>query len=244
MSLIRLYIPDIIKKDQPITLPAEQSHYVTNVMRLKTDDQLYVFNEASGQWQARITLAHKKHCQILPTTLVRATRSAKSPDLWLCFAPVKQTPLTNIIQKSTELGVSRLCPIKTQHTSNFHLNIERINKIAIESAEQSERLSIPSISTLTSIDNLLINWDSTRILFFADESLNGRNIEDCLADFRPPLSAAFLIGPEGGFSEDERKLLRAQSFVRPVTLGPRILRADTACIAALACYMSKLGDWK
>ena len=166
---------------------------------------------------------------------------AEVPDVWLAFAPVKKTPADYLVQKATELGVSMLLPVFTRRTIVARVNLERMAANAAEAAEQSERLTVPEIREAMGLDKLLASWPKTRRLYFCDEGGDAKPLADVAKGASGP--AAILTGPEGGFDPAERELLRAQSFVVPVTLGPRILRADTAALAALSIWQSVAGDW-
>jgi 16S rRNA (uracil1498-N3)-methyltransferase len=238
---IRLFTTAHLQQSTIIDLQKEQAHYLVNVMRKKQGDSLLIFNGVDGEWLANITASGKKHCQV---TLHEKTRQQKpQPDVWLCFAPVKNSPITNIVQKATELGASMLQPVITQHTIVNKINGERLGAIAIESAEQSERITVPAIMGLITLDKLLASWDGTRKLILCDESGQCPPMPQVLAKLNKGDKYAILIGPEGGFSMQEFALLKKQPYVISVGMGPRILRADTAAIVALASVFSILGDW-
>jgi 16S rRNA (uracil1498-N3)-methyltransferase len=162
------------------------------------------------------------------------------PDIWLAFAPVKKTPADYLVQKATELGVARLLPVMTRRTIVTRVNEERMTANAVEAAEQSERLTVPEVALVTTLEKLLAGWPKQRRLYFCDEGGDAKPLAQAAA----PDPAAILTGPEGGFDPAERELLRSQTFVTAVTLGPRILRADTAALAALAVWQSVAGDWR
>lgn len=222
-------------------LSKEQAHYLVNVMRKRDGDEIMLFNGKDGEWLAYINSSSKKHCILVVKEKARGQTT--QPDIWLCFAPVKNAPITNIIRQATELGVSCLQPVITQHTVITRVNTEKFAANAIEAAEQSERLSIPEILEPKNLDKLLSGWDLGRKLILCDETGGGMPMAQALSKLEKGQKYAVLIGPEGGFSESEFALLRNQPYIVPVGMGPRILRADTAAIVALAGVFSILGDW-
>jgi len=240
MSMIRLYLPIQLSSDRIVELPKEQAHYLANVMRKKTGDEIAVFNGKDGQWQAHIADISKRNCSL---TIAGQTKKQKpEPDLWLCFAPVKNAPLAFIAQKATELGIAKLIPVITGHTITSKVNTDRLRANVIEASEQCERLTIPQVEEPIKLEHLLSKWDSSRKLILCDESGGGKPYKTALADEKEQ-KHAILIGPEGGFAQSEFENLRKQPYIIPVGMGPRILRADTAALAAITCYMSLLGDW-
>ncbi len=241
MPRIRLFVNQEIATRQSIELDAAQSHYLIRVMRQQQGDVITIFNSTDGQWQASISHADKKHCVL---HVDQCTRTVSiEPDVWLCFAPVKHQALHNIIEKGTELGVSVFQPVRTERTVVHRLNYEQLQKNAIEAAEQCERLSVPNIQEMVSLPELLQHWDLSRTLFYCDETGKGSPIAQALRPLPALTPAAFLIGPEGGFTPHEFDSITQHSFATAVTMGPRILRADTAALAALTCYMNLKGDW-
>ena len=219
-------------------LPANQAHFLAVVMRKKTGDHVRVFNQDDGEWLAEITGLAKRKARVTILENLRQPKSA--PDIWLLFAPVKKHPTRMIVEKACELGVSRLWPVRTARTIS-KINIEKMHTHMIEAAEQTERLDLPKISEPQILAHILAHWDDNRPLIFADEAGDAKSAARVFA--KTPAPAAVLIGPEGGFTQGERGLLRAQAYVRPVSLGPRILRADTAAAACLALWQSYCGDW-
>ncbi len=241
--------------DGQIALSGEASHYVMKVMRRRVGDDLRLFNGQDGEWRAQITEAGKKLATLIVGTQTRAF--ARVPDLWLLFAPVKKSRTEFIVEKATELGTAVLHPVITSRTTARALRDERMQMICREAAEQTERLDLPQILPPQPLQEALQNREADRPLIFCDEA--GDNQEKpwggTKGRARPMLEAlreigpgtqkgAVLIGPEGGFSPEERAMLRAQSCVYPVTLGPRILRSDTAVLAALSLWQSVCGDWQ
>jgi 16S rRNA (uracil1498-N3)-methyltransferase len=220
-----------------VDLDAGQTNYLGNVMRLRAGAELLVFDGRSGEWLARIADAGKKRMTL---TVERKTREAETiPDVWLAFAPVKRTQTDWLIEKATELGVAKLVPVMTQRTNSERVKLERLQTIAIEAAEQCGRTLLPEIAEPISLAAMLEQRDRSRALYFADEA-GGASPADALR----PGPALILIGPEGGFTEDERASIRAAENAVTISLGPRILRAETAALAALAAYMTVAGDWR
>jgi 16S rRNA (uracil1498-N3)-methyltransferase len=240
MPKIRLYTLNKLAENQFIELSPEQSHYLCNVMRQKLGSEISLFNGMDGQWSGEIVSISKKNCSVQLKVQTKLQKS--EPDIWLCFAPVKNAPINNLVQKATELGVSKLLPVYTQRTVISRVNTDRLNLIAIEAAEQSHRLTVPQIAEDIKLTALLKDWQEDRGIIFCDESGGGMPFAKALE--KPKYSKyAIFIGPEGGFSQSEFELMKKKPYVVGVSMGPRILRADTAAIASLACYMNILGDW-
>lgn len=233
----RLFVEHTLKDGAVILLQQKQMHYLIHVMRLNVADCIYVFNGQDGEWLAEITAVRKRDTEL---RLISQSRMQKSvPDIWLLFAPIKQGSIDFLAQKATELGVSRLLPVITERTNVTRVNMERLRANAIEAAEQSERLCIPKIDEPKKFLSLLGNWDQNRPLLFCDETGKGKSMDSALKN----APHAILIGPEGGFSDAEIETLRRLPYVISASLGPRILRADTAALAALACWQMVWGDW-
>ena len=240
---IRLYYPGKLSLKNPIKLENNQVHYLINVMRKKIDDSILVFNSVNGEFLGNILEIYKNTIII---DIIKKTREAKiENDIWLLFAPVKKSPTEYIVQKGTELGVSKIIPIITERTITKKLNLKRMQDIAIEASEQSERITIPKVCNLTKLKDLITNWNNERIIFFCDETMrkNKANKIDFQNLSTKPFGA-ILVGPEGGFSTNEINYLKEKRFIRPIDLGPRILRADTAVIAALSLWHFLNGDIK
>jgi len=235
---IRLFVAADLGEGVALPLSDGQSHYLLHVMRAKAGMRLRLFNGRDGEWGAQITTVTKRGAIV--TARARMAAQDVVPDLWLCFAPVKKTPADYLAQKATELGVAKLQPVFTRRTIVTRVNEERLLANAIEAAEQSDRLSVPDIAATLTLEKLLAAWPQDRTLYFCDEGGDAKP----LAAAAGPAPAAILTGPEGGFDPAEREMLRSRSFVVPVTLGPRILRADTAALAALAVWQSAVGDWR
>lgn len=234
-SLPRLFVRAELAVGARVDLDAAQANYLGNVMRLGEGSELLTFDGHSGEWLARIAEAGKKRMTL---TVERRTREAEAiPDLWLAFAPVKRTQTDWLVEKATELGVAKLLPVVTQRTIVERVKLERLESIAIEATEQCGRTRPPEIAEPLSLAQLL--KQEGRSLYFADESGG----ETAASAFKPG-AATILVGPEGGFTDQEREAIRALPDARPISLGPRILRAETAALAALAAYMTVAGDWR
>ena len=238
---VRLHVSAPLGSGLAVTPDEGQTHYLVHVMRAKAGDHVSLFNGRDGEWLAEITAVAKRGVTL--TCRKQRLPQADGPDLWLVFAPVKKTPSDYLTQKATELGVSVLQPIVTRRTIVSRVNEERMAANAIEAAEQSGRLTVPEIRAPQSFDKFLPAWPQDRALFFCDEAESAMALADAVRA-APDARAAILTGPEGGFDPAERAALRLQPFVMPVTLGPRILRADTAALAALAIWQSVRGDWQ
>jgi 16S rRNA (uracil1498-N3)-methyltransferase len=232
-SLPRLFVRQPLSDGAAVDLDAGQANYLGNVMRLGEGAEVLLFDGHSGEWLARIVEAAKKRMTL---RVERQTRPPETiPDVWLAFAPVKRAQTDWLVEKATELGVARLIPVITQRTIAERVKLERLESIAIEAAEQCGRTRLPDISELVALKALLA---AERPLYFADETGG----EPAASAFKPG-PALLLVGPEGGFTDDERAIIRAAPHTVPISLGPRILRAETAALAALAAYMAVAGDW-
>jgi 16S rRNA (uracil1498-N3)-methyltransferase len=239
---LRLFVEAPLFQNAAVTLKDAQAHYVIRVMRAKAGERVLLFNGRDGEWLARLVKISRKEAILSCDS--KTAEQAGVPDLWLAFAPIKKTPADYVAQKATELGASRLQPVFTQRTVVRRVNTARLRANAIEAAEQSGRLSVPDIAEPVALDALIRSWPKERRLVFCDEGGDARPIAEALAAAKGSAGAwGVLTGPEGGFGESERRLIRGRSFVIPVTLGPRIMRADTAALAALAVWQSVLGDW-
>jgi 16S rRNA (uracil1498-N3)-methyltransferase len=234
-SLPRLFVRAQLGEGVRVDLDASQANYLGNVMRLGEGAELLVFDGSSGEWLARISEAGKKRMAL---TVERRTHQSEAiPDVWLAFSPVKRTQTDWLVEKATELGVAKLIPVITQRTIAERVKLERLRSIAIEAAEQCGRTRLPTIDEPISLAQFLKQAD--RAIYFADEGGG----EPAASAFKPG-PAVILTGPEGGFTDDERAVIRAAPNAIPVSLGPRILRAETAALAALAAYMAVAGDWR
>jgi 16S rRNA (uracil1498-N3)-methyltransferase len=237
----RLYVSADLGASMAVGLDEGQSHYLLHVLRAKAGNRVLVFNGRDGEWLAEITQTGKRG--VTATCLKQTEPQAEVPDIWLAFAPVKKTPSDYLVQKATELGVSVLLPVFTRRTIVSRVNEERMTANAIEAAEQSGRLNVPEIREALPLEKLLSAWPKERRLFFCDEGGDAMAMTQAARESRGG-PTAILTGPEGGFDPAERAMLRALPFVTPVTLGPRILRADTAALAALSIWQSVAGDWQ
>ena len=235
----RLFFAADLAPRQTVVLEADQAHYLKSVLRLKEGDAVALFNGRDGEYAARIDGFGRNSCTLTTGTQSRA--QAAEPDLWLVFAPIKRARIDFLIEKATELGVAALFPVMTRHTAVERVNLARLKAHAIEAAEQSERLAVPAIHPPQPLARLLSQWDAARRLLLCDESGTSLPIAAALKTASPG-PWAVLIGPEGGFAETELDALKKLPFVCPVSLGPRVLRADTAALAGLAVLQALLGD--
>ncbi len=234
---LRLHVAADLASGAVIELPKEQSHYLATVMRAQAGEAVAVFNGRDGEWRATIDRVAKNSCAL---TIGERTRlQAAEPDLWLLAAPLKKDNTDLVAEKATELGASALWPVFTRRTVAARVNADRLAAHLVEAAEQCERLTVPALLPACPLDKALAGWDAGRTLLFLDESGSGPPLAHSIPD--GPL--AVLVGPEGGFAPEERRLLARLPFARAVSLGPRILRAETAAIAALAVVQAVKGDW-
>lgn len=240
-SKIRLYVDHSLKSKNKIVLSEGQSHYLCNVMRLKNGSIITCFNANDGEYEASVFNIHKKQTEVCLGLQIR--KPVASPDIWLLFTPLKKDRTDFLVEKSVELGVSTLLPVITKYSITDKIKYERVQAQMIDASEQCERMDVPNLLPTAKLENVLKNWDSTRRLFFLDERGGG---EDCFTAFShsKEQKTALLIGPEGGFSADEADMLYNLPFVTAVSLGPRILRAETAAAAALSVWQAVSGDWK
>jgi 16S rRNA (uracil1498-N3)-methyltransferase len=237
--MIRLFVSSPLAAGTAIPLDDKQSHYLLHVMRVKAGDAVLVFNGRDGEWRGLVEATKKAaHIKVEAQTRPQTTE----PDLWLLFAPIKRGHGDFTVEKASELGVSRIIPIKTRRTVVGRVPIDRYRAIATEAAEQCERLSTPEIAEDVDLPKILENWDPNRTLILCAEAGDAQNVTKAVSSI-PPGPLAVMIGPEGGFADEEFALLRSKKFVVPVRLGPRILRADTAAISALALIQALKGDW-
>lgn len=237
-SLPRLFVRFALGEGVAVELDAKQANYLGNVLRMGVGAEVLLFDGASGEWLAKIAEAGKKRITL---TVVRRTRDAETiPDVWLAFAPIKRAQTDWLVEKATELGVARLMPVITERTIAERVRLDRLEAISIEAAEQCGRTRLPQIDEPLTLGRFLSGRNATRVLYFADEIRDG---QPAAAAFRPG-AAVILIGPEGGFTDGERQAIRMAANAVPISLGPRILRAETAALAALASYMAVTGDWR
>ncbi len=239
-GVARLFVDAPLAQGARLALDEGQSHYLAHVLRAKPGQRVRLFNGVDGEWSALIRDVAKRGMTLEVEGCTRA--QAGVPDLWLLLAPVKKTPLDYIVQKATELGVARIQPVITRRTIVERVNTDRMKANATEAAEQSGRLTVPAIAEPQPLERVLADWDASRRLVFCDEAGDAQPIARALAG-HAAASWALVTGPEGGFAPEERALLRSLSCVIPVTLGPRIMRADTAALAAIAVWQALKGDW-
>ncbi len=237
----RLFVDAELGPGAGIACSPAQANYLRNVLRLGPGDTILLFNGRQGEWRAEVSEAGKRNVSLTVREAVRAQE--EGPDIDYLFAPLKRARLDYMVEKATEMGVARLRPVLTRRTTPERVNTERLRAHAIEAAEQCGILRIPEVRLPERLDRVVASWDKTRPLVFCDEDSEESCPFTALARIEPgPL--AVLIGPEGGFDEAERELLSSQPFVTRISLGPRILRADTAAVAALALVNAALGDWR
>ena len=238
--LQRLFVAADIMPDTALPLERAQAHYLLNVLRKGAGDPVLVFNGRDGEWRAEIVPEGRKGAALVPRERVRA--QPDPPDLELLFAPLKRERLDYAIQKAVEMGAGRIRPVVT-HRTQGRFNLDRARANALEAAEQCGILAIPDVEAPRPLAEVLDGWDG-RTLIFCDEDEGTQNPLPALETIAPNRTLAVLIGPEGGFSDDERARLRAMPCVRAIPLGPRVLRADTAMVAAMAVVQAMVGDWR
>ena len=237
----RLYVSADLHAGASVAASAEQFNYLSNVLRMSEGDALLVFNGRDGEWQARLNFNGKKKLSLNIETQTRA--QTPLPGLHFLFAPLKVGRLDYLVQKAVEMGAGTIRPVITQHTQNHRVSVDKLQANALEAAEQCGILALPQVLEPVKLEVVLADWDSSRRLIFCDEDHSTQNPMSALTKISET-HFAILIGPEGGFSDEERKLLRTFSFVTAIPLGPRILRADTAAVAAMAVVQAVIGDWK
>ncbi|MCL6282814.1 16S rRNA (uracil(1498)-N(3))-methyltransferase [Ruegeria sp. 2012CJ41-6] len=235
---IRLYVEHPLGQGQSVPLTRDQAHYLFGVMRLAVGASVALFNSRDGEWLGEVAEAGKRGGSL---TCRKQTKPLQMPpDLWLLFAPIKKARTDFIVEKAAEMGARRIVPVQTAFTNSDRIRQDRLQAHAVEAAEQCGGTFVPEVSALQKLDRLLADWPEERQLMFCDEALVGAG--QALRDAGPG-PWAILIGPEGGFSDDERARLMRADFAYAVSLGPRILRADTAAVAALTVWQQVLGDW-
>lgn len=243
-ALPRLYVTAPLGPGAAVPLSAAQSHYLIDVMRFKKGSQAVVFNGRDGAWLAGLLTASRKAAELVPVEKI--AEQTRPSDVWYFFAPLKSGRLDYLVQKATEMGAGHLQPVMTRHTQVGRVNLDRLRANVLEAAEQCEVLNLPAVHEPVELGDLIAHWTENHLgrrLIFADEAAaSGSPLETLRSLSGDKLGV--IVGPEGGFSEEERALLLAQKFVIPVSLGPRILRADTAAVAALAVVQAAIGDWR
>ena len=239
----RLHLIAGLAAGREIELEPAQAHYLRSVLRLGPGAALAVFNAEDGEWLCRIAGIGTKGVRLTAERQLRSPEPGGEPDLWLVFAPIKRAPLDWVVEKATELGVAALLPVWTARTQVERINLDRLRAHAVEAAEQSERLSVPELRAPERLDRLMAAWPGERRLVVCDESGAGEPISEAAARLSPG-PVALLVGPEGGFDETELDAIGKLSFVTRVGLGPRVLRAETATLAAVAVFQAIAGDWR
>ena len=239
----RLYVASGLAAGVEAELERAQAHYLRSVLRLDTGAAIAAFNATDGEWLCRLAEFGKSGARLSVEAQLRAPEPDAEPDLWLLFAPIKRARIDWLVEKATELGVTAFLPVWTARTQVERVNIDRLRAHAIEAAEQSERVSVPEIRAPEALQRVLASWAGERRLILCDESGAGEPISDAAARLRPG-PVALLVGPEGGFDETELDAFGKLSFVTRVGLGPRVLRSETATLAAVAVFQAIAGDWR
>ncbi len=237
---IRLHVEHPLQAGQTVELTRDRAHYLFAVMRLSPGDQVALFNGRDGEWRATVAEGSKRGGRLAVGE--QTAPQLDPPDLWLLFAPIKKARTDFIVEKAAEMGAARILPVQTDFTTSERIRRDRLQAHAIEAAEQCGGTYVPPVEELRSLSRVLDDWPEERRLVFADEAL--ANAKKTLAAAPEASRWAILTGPEGGFSEAERARLGDLPYVTPVSLGPRILRADTAAVAALALWQAERGDWR
>lgn len=238
-SAPRLFVPGPLAEGAALTIEGPQAHYLLKVMRVAEGEAVVLCDDMTGEWTARVTVAGKRDLALTPETRTRPREDV--PDFTLCAALLKKPNFDLVLEKATELGVRRVEPMLTRRCVADRLNPERAGAIMVEAAEQCARTALPELAEVRKLDALLRDWPKERTLFFADET-GGEPAARAFAAHPGP--AALLVGPEGGFDEAERALIRAMPQAQPISLGPRILRGETAAIVGTALWMGTQGDWR
>lgn len=229
MPKVRIYTDSKIIKNVEVNIDKSQYHYLINVMRKKNGDKIFIFNEDSGEWEAK--LYSEKFVKVIP--LNKIEKKECNLDIWICFSLIKPRNLNFLVEKVSELGVRKILPISTEHSFKAKINVTRLKRIALEAVEQSQGLIIPDVENVLSFDNVLSKWDSSRTIIFCDEDCDNSFLESRKIFLEKEKFAIFL-GPVGGWSSNERKLISNQKNCLSVSLGNRLLKADTAAITALS----------
>jgi 16S rRNA (uracil1498-N3)-methyltransferase len=240
--MVRLYIDTQLDTGKTVSLQDYQIHYLRNVLRLKENDAIQVFNAHSGEWGGRLVILTKSQGAVLLQQRIRAPEPESDVDL--LFAPLKQEAMHYLIEKVTELGVSRLFPVMTEFTQISRVNQEKVARYCMDAAQQCERLSVPEVFLLRLLEEVLLSWEEGRLLIVCLERQESVALAPLLQQLPLGQKVTFLIGPEGGLGAKDIMTLSKYSFVRFCRMGARILRAETAAVAALACYQALRGDWQ
>jgi 16S rRNA (uracil1498-N3)-methyltransferase len=240
-SKIRLFSDVELNLNQVISLDKNQTHYLFHVMKQEMGNFIALFDNKNGEFIGEIISINKKSCQL--KIIEKSKDFTFAPDVYLLFSPVKKDNNDFIIQKSTELGVRKIIPVVTDYTNNHKFKIEKFKLNAIEASEQCRRVDIPEIDNPIKLSDLLSKWDSKRIFFYMNETGEGEDIFSVFSKYEKNTPSAILVGPEGGFSEEELAYLSSLEFAKSVTLGSRILRAETAVVSSLSIWQATIGDW-
>jgi 16S rRNA (uracil1498-N3)-methyltransferase len=237
-SAPRLFVEQILEADLQIALEGQQAHYLGKVMRVREGDTIILCDDQTGEWAVNVSEVSKRRVDVTVTRRLRERESV--PDLWLCAALLKKDRFDLVLEKATELGIARIQPVLTRRCVADKLNLDRARTLTIEAAEQCARTALPRLAEVQPLKALLDGWPQGRRLFFADEE-GGKPAAEAFREFSGP--AAILTGPEGGFDDAEREAIRAHPCAVAISLGPRILRGETATITALSVWMATSGDW-
>ncbi len=237
-SAPRLFVGQKLADGLEVTIEGQQAHYLGKVMRVGAGDAVVLCDDATGEWACETVDVGKRKVVLRATQQLRPREEV--PDFWLCAALLKKDRFDMVLEKATELGVARIQPVITRRCVADKLNLERARSIVTEAAEQCARTALPEIAEPVKLDALLRDWPEERAMFFADE-LGGDGAAQKFSQLAPP--AALLVGPEGGFDDAERASVRAHRAAHPISLGPRILRGETAAISGIAVWMATIGDW-
>ncbi len=241
-SAPRLFVPQELRTGDAVRIDGNPAHYLARVMRVAPGDVVILCDDLTGEWAARVSDVGKRDVVLDVAEMLRPREAV--PDLWLCPALLKKDRFDLVLEKATELGAARIQPVITRRCVADKLNMDRARAITTEAAEQCARTALPALADPVKLDALLAAWPEGRALFFADENAKEQGGEPAAAAFKAHSGpAAILTGPEGGFDEAERAAIRAHPAAQPITLGPRILRGETAAIAGLAVWMANAGDW-
>lgn len=238
-SAPRLFVEQKLEAETQVVIGGQQAHYLSKVMRVREGDIVILCDNITGEWAARVSDAGKRSVTLEIAEHLRPRESV--PDLWLCPALLKKDRFDLVLEKATELGAARIQPVITRRCVADKLNLDRARTITTEAAEQCARTALPKLASPIKLEALLRDWPTDRALFFSDEQ-GSEGLDETFAENKG--AAAILIGPEGGFDDEERAAIRAHPMARPLSLGPRILRGETAAIAALSVWMARNGDWK
>lgn len=237
----RLFVSQSLRLGEPVEADSDQFNYLANVLRMGDGSEILLFNGRDGEWKASLSFPTRKKIVLRPFEETRP--QPEKPDLHYIFAPLKTGRMDYLVQKAVEMGVGVLRPVFTQHVQGKITNLDKLRANVIEAAEQCGILAVPEVEEPVRLKDLLESWSPHRRIIYCDEGDTGQNPLPALRAINEK-QLALLVGPEGGFSEEERQLLRSKAWVTPIPLGPRILRADTAAVAALAVIQSSIGDWE